>query len=345
MPIPLPNLDDRSYADLTTTARTLIPTLHPAWTDHNASDPGVMLVELFAWLTEMLLYQVNEIPPANTEKFLALLNGPEWTRPDGVSLDAAVRQTVLELRERYRAVTPGDYEWLALHSWPRTDAAARLGRAGTVRRVRCIPRRDLSAADPEARRTQSPAHVSLVVVPEPAPEAERRPARLPFQLPLRLHDPADEEALHPTDELLAALWAFFDDRRTLAIRHHVVGPDYLAVEVSANLALRPDAPPEAALSAARAALAEFLHPLTGGPDRTGWPFGRTVYTSEVYAELEQVALVDYVEDVVLSTAAGEGRMLLDETDRTVGIELEPNELVRLAATELAAYDVAGRRYR
>jgi hypothetical protein len=338
MPIPLPNLDDRTHAELTAEAQALIPSLHPAWTNHNPSDPGIVLVELLAWLTEMLLFQVNEIPAANTEKFLKLLNGPAWVRPKATSLDAAVRQTVLDLRERYRAVTPDDYEWLALHAWPRSEAAAKLGNGGKVQRVRCIPRRDLrSATDPAERRAPAPAHVSLVVVPEPQPE----PA-----------PDAGGAGPQPTEELCAALWTFLDDRRTLATRHHVVGPDYLPVEVAANLALREDAPPRDTLDAARQALRAFFDPLTGGPERTGWPFGRAVYASEVSTVLEQVSLVDYVEDVQLATPAGADRVQTQtvqtaEGDRVVvGIELDAHELVWLQEpAALVAYDVRGRQYR
>src|SRR5205823_1167757 len=107
-------------------------------------------------------------------------------------------------------------------------------------------------------------------------------------------------------------------------------PDYLQVDVSANLALREDAPPTDAIHAVRRALAAFFHPLTGGPDRTGWPFGRPVYVSEIYAALETVPLVSYVEDVQVSSPAGDSRVLTDESDKVVGIDLEPHELVRLA---------------
>src|SRR5205085_984136 len=79
MPIPLPNLDDRTFDDLTLEARALIPGLAPGWTNHNVSDPGITLIELLAWLTEMLLFEVNQVPPGHTEKFLQLLNGPGWT--------------------------------------------------------------------------------------------------------------------------------------------------------------------------------------------------------------------------------------------------------------------------
>ncbi len=34
----------------------------PAWTDSNDADPGVTLLELFAWLTENLLYRAHDIP-------------------------------------------------------------------------------------------------------------------------------------------------------------------------------------------------------------------------------------------------------------------------------------------
>ena len=195
MPIPLPNLDDRSYADLTAQARALLPALDPAWTNYNPSDPGITLVELLAWLTEMLLFQVNQVTPASTEKFLELLNGPDWRRPPDESLDAAIRQTILALRERYRSVTADDYEWLALNAWPQTPEAGRLPGGGRLARVHCVPRRDLSAADPAARRAAAPAHVSLVVLPA----ADGGSA---------LHD---------------ALWQFFDERRTLTTRHHVTG--------------------------------------------------------------------------------------------------------------------------
>ncbi|MEP6733592.1 MAG: baseplate J/gp47 family protein, partial [bacterium] len=51
----------------------LIPRFAPGWTDHNIHDPGVTLIELFAYLTEELLYRANRIPDRHRRKFLALL--------------------------------------------------------------------------------------------------------------------------------------------------------------------------------------------------------------------------------------------------------------------------------
>ncbi|HEX9670488.1 MAG TPA: putative baseplate assembly protein [Thermoanaerobaculia bacterium] len=75
MPLPLPNLDDRRWADLVDEGRSLIPLYAPGWTDHNVHDPGITLLELFAWTAEMELYRLNRVPPAHVRKFLALVGG------------------------------------------------------------------------------------------------------------------------------------------------------------------------------------------------------------------------------------------------------------------------------
>jgi hypothetical protein len=76
MPLTLPNLDNRRYQDLRDEALSRIPVYTPEWTNFNKSDPGVTLVELFAFLTENLLYRCNQIPDRNRKKFLSLLNVP-----------------------------------------------------------------------------------------------------------------------------------------------------------------------------------------------------------------------------------------------------------------------------
>jgi len=71
--LPIPNLDDRKFQDLVDECKRMIPHYAPEWTDHNVSDPGVTLIELFAWMTELLLYRVNQVPRRNYLKFLELI--------------------------------------------------------------------------------------------------------------------------------------------------------------------------------------------------------------------------------------------------------------------------------
>jgi len=73
MPLTAPNLDDRQFADIVSEAKTLIPRYAPEWTNFNESDPGITLVELFAWLTEILVYRLNQVPDRNYIKFLQLI--------------------------------------------------------------------------------------------------------------------------------------------------------------------------------------------------------------------------------------------------------------------------------
>ena len=76
MPLLVPSLDDRRYQDLLDEALARIPVHNPEWTNFNKSDPGVTLVEVFAFLTETLLYRCNLVPERNRRKFLSLLGVP-----------------------------------------------------------------------------------------------------------------------------------------------------------------------------------------------------------------------------------------------------------------------------
>lgn len=75
MALPVPNLDDRRFQDLVDDAKRMLQQRCPElrWTDHNVHDPGVTLIELFAWMTELLLYRLNRVPDRQYVKFLELI--------------------------------------------------------------------------------------------------------------------------------------------------------------------------------------------------------------------------------------------------------------------------------
>ncbi len=73
MTLPTPVLDDRGFQDIVDACKRMIPRFTPEWTDHNVSDPGVALIELFAWMTEILLYRMNQVPTRNYIKFLEMI--------------------------------------------------------------------------------------------------------------------------------------------------------------------------------------------------------------------------------------------------------------------------------
>ncbi len=99
MTLPVPKLDDRKFQDLVDEAKKRIPYYSKDWTDHNVSDPGITLIELFAWMVEILLYRLNQVPDLHYIKFLEMLgvhlNGPVPAKvPITFWLTAPQNQTV-----------------------------------------------------------------------------------------------------------------------------------------------------------------------------------------------------------------------------------------------------------
>lgn len=109
MPLQVPSIDDRRHADLVRDTLARVPVHTPEWTQLSESDPGVTLVELFAFLTESLLYRANRVPEISRARFLRLLGVPlAAAQPaqglvvfSGARLDAAV--PMLPARTEVRA--------------------------------------------------------------------------------------------------------------------------------------------------------------------------------------------------------------------------------------------------
>jgi hypothetical protein len=98
----------------------------------------------------------------------------------------------------------------------------------------------------------------------------------------------------------------------------VIGPTYLPIGVAAVVAPRDLREAEPVKRRVQAALALFLHPLSGGPKGRGWPFGRDVYLSDVAAIVEAVNGVDYAEKLDL---------LLQDIPQGEWIDVPPDRMV------------------
>ncbi len=95
MSLPIPNLDDRQFDGLVEEARKRIPMHAPQWTDHNLHDPGMTLIELFSWLTEMQLYSLDQVTGAHLLKYLSLLGmQPTPASPAAVELRLSAEDVV-----------------------------------------------------------------------------------------------------------------------------------------------------------------------------------------------------------------------------------------------------------
>jgi predicted phage baseplate assembly protein len=130
----LPQLDHRSAQDLVDWAkRELIPRYCPQWTDHNVSDPGIALIEIFAAMVETLNYRVNRIPEQVELRLLELMGitpaGPQLATVPLTFLLSKVADTELTLAAGIEAATvrrPNEAEIVFTTRMPLTLYPARL---------------------------------------------------------------------------------------------------------------------------------------------------------------------------------------------------------------------------
>ncbi|HEX3048553.1 MAG TPA: baseplate J/gp47 family protein [Bacillota bacterium] len=267
MSLPLPDLDDRSFEELVNEARGLIPVYCKDWTHHNPSDPGVTILELFAWLSETLMYRINQVPESHYRKFLELIFGAPLKAED--TLAAEIPRALKELHQTYRAVTPEDYEFLARECMQLEFVKS----AAPNLRSRAIA---LNNRDLEYRTVSDlkPGHVTVMVIP-------------------------GNEAFLPSAALKNIVWNYLEERRLITTRVHVTGPFYRKFTLEIALAFEKNAREQGIRSEISAKIKEYFSPLTGGPEGKGWPLGRGVYPSEIFRLVERTSGVDHAQRLII----------------------------------------------
>lgn len=187
-----------------------------------------------------------------------------WGGLDAETLEAAKMRVPALLRSRDRAVTEGDFEFLAQQALP-----------AAIGRVKCLQPRPADAG------RVVPGQVFLLVIP-------------------RLRHPEgylEPESLRLRENDIQTLTAYLDERRLLTTRLEVRPPAYQWVAVVARLRPTPGADPARVEAEVLARLYRFLNPLIGGPAGKGWPFGRDLYISDVYGCLQGMANIQFIRAV------------------------------------------------
>ncbi|HVA75793.1 MAG TPA: putative baseplate assembly protein [Acidimicrobiales bacterium] len=184
---------------------------------------------------------------------------------DGEDIEEAKVRGPIVLRTLNRAVTAEDYEQLARQAAPETA------------RVHAVP----------ALAPEDAGGVRVLVVPSVADDED---GRLSF------------ERLVPPAETLSNIASALDLKRTIGARVMVEPPSYQGVTVVAMMRARPWADANRLQDNATRALYRYLHPISGGLQGTGWPFGRPVHVGEIYALLQSLPGVELVEDARLFAA-------------------------------------------
>ena len=261
MGLDVPNLDDVTFAQLVEEAKKRIPQYKTEWTDFNLHDPGITLIELFAWLAEAEVFFLDKVTVEHQEKFLKLLNLPPEAHEKIV--DAMLR-VQSDLLKPYKAVTLNDFETLVT--------------------------RDI----PEVLR------VKAIWVPDGAGETTGKVEVIVIAKTTSL-DVKDIEL--EKQQVKLKVCNYLDLRRLLTTRISIVDPEFVTVSVQALIKPKSIASANVVKDAVTKKLNEYLDPLKGYGG-LGWPFGKTVYKSEICELLERVDGVDCVQNLSLSVMFG-----------------------------------------
>lgn len=172
------------------------------------------------------------------------------------------------LRSRERAVTETDYEFLACQALP-----------GAIGRVKCLQPRSSEGGRVAGR--VDPSLVYVLVIPRvPHPSGRLTP-----------------DLLRMSPEHRATLSTYLDERRLLTTRLEVRDPAYYWVSVEVHLrAISPELQTKVEADVL-ARLYAFINPLTGYTDGQGWPFGRSIYESDVYPSLQGIPDVLFIRKI------------------------------------------------
>jgi predicted phage baseplate assembly protein len=188
------------------------------------------------------------------------------------TLEAAKKRAPAALKSQCRAVTAEDFETLAKQ-------------AANIKRAQALPLRH-----PDFSGVSVPGVITVVVVPD-APEAEAMPV--------------------PSEGTLRTVCAYLNQRRLLTTEVFVVGPTYKEVEIQVDLIAGNAADLGEVKTAVEQSLLDYFHPLRGGEEGDGWPFGGNIFYSRVYQRVFSTPGVERIERLVITLDGEEARECSD----------------------------------
>ncbi len=204
---------------------------------------------------------------------------------DAETLDEAKERARKELSSRRRAVTAGDFEFIALQT-----PDVRVARAEVLPLRAPLPKGHCADAPttvlcgdqlptgPAGLREDLIAYgaVTLVVVPD-------------------LNDPDHPEPV-PTPSFLQAVCRHLDRHRLVTTEVHVVPPQYVRLcDFDIQVRAEPGYTRTRVQTLVEQRLARYLHVLKGGEDGNGFPFGAQLHTADLIAQVLRTEGVNRVE--------------------------------------------------
>ena len=209
--------------------------------------------------------------------YIAEVNNPYFAEggSDLEDLDNLKSRATNVFKNLNRAVTAEDYEWLAMEA------------SFSVARAKCLS------------NVGKGGEVVVKIIPRP--DADE------FDL---------KRELYPTSELIRRVKEYLEARKLVGTKLKVEAPTYNSISVNLRAVFKKEvAEVQILKDQVEMALRRYLHPITGGPDGKGWPFGVPVAKNDVFRVLEKIDDISYIEEIdIVSDDSGIAvdKMTLDE---------------------------------
>jgi predicted phage baseplate assembly protein len=163
--------------------------------------------------------------------------------------------------------------------------------ASSIKRAKSLP-----LYHPDFPGVKVPGVVTVIVVPD-----------------------GDGPAPTPSEGTLRTVCAYLDQRRLLTTELYVIKPGYQRVEIRTEVVANDDADLAEIKEALDQSLLDYFHPLKGGEDGLGWPFGGTIYYSRVNQRCFTIPGVQSVANLVIVLDGEEVPPCTDVTINEAGL--------------------------
>lgn len=289
MAIQLPNLDTKTYEDISEEMVASIPKYTDKWTNHNPSDPGITILELLSWIAETTLYRMNGIPHESYVNFLRLVAGASGTdeverllkdphqdkyhrkildflkeieEGHDKTIPQIKTESLLFLKSRYRAVTEDDFRQLAV------EATNLLG--VKVRRV-------------IVEKAPDESKVEIILVPDKWKQYEELTG-------------SEKQDIYK--ELAGSVMDYLNPRTLIGTKIGVKQPVYSDVGIDLKIVCHHYAIAEKIEADTKDRISQHLDPFVGGDEKTGWPYRRSLSVYEIAQIVEETDGVKQVESIM-----------------------------------------------
>jgi len=264
MGLKIPNLDKKDFDIRLQEAIAKLPAYSKDWTEYNLSDPGITIVELLAWISDINSYKLNRIRTEHEEALLKLLVGKDSSedKEEDEKIDSFAKLEQ-ELFSTYKAVTLKDYENIILENEEIIRAKASVDKKRNI--------------------------VTIIVVPK---------------INSILKDVKDTETIEnePSDamKLLSELKEYIQLRVLLTTKVKIVYPEY--TPVNTNIVIQTQYQDTVALkNLIISKLQEFFNSTFGIKQRAAWEFGKNIKIPDIYFLLNEIKGIDIIDSVSFYT--------------------------------------------